>query len=455
MSHRTEGPRMPVPEPRPSRPLLLRDRGFRRFWAGQTVSLVGSQVTTMALPLVAALTLGAGAGGVSVIAAATYLPNVALPLLAGYWAESRRRRPVMIGADIVRALALAAVPAAYALHGLSMPLLAAVAFIVGSASVVFDVASFAYVPELVSEADLPAANQATQGSMTAAQIGGPGLAGVLVQLLGPATAVAVDVVSYLASVVGVAAGPPEPPPARFGQRGGVLEGVRGLLSNYYLRALTANAGLYNVGSQIFTINLVVWLVKDERTAVGVYGLALSAAGAGAFAGTLGALRLSRRAGFGRAYLVSLVLFTGVPLLVAALPLRADPLGFAVTVLETMAGVGLGAANVLSITLRQAVIPRGSLARSLGAYRLLIFGVIPLGSVLGGTLGDAFGSRVAVALGAAVMTLAAMPMARRRMRNLRDPSDARDSASLITYSPHSESSKSPIKHVKYSAERRCR
>ncbi|MEZ0115021.1 MFS family permease [Catenulispora sp. EB89] len=420
-------PKDPAPAggtPGPRRSLLARNRDFRWFWGGQTVSVVGAQVTAVALPLTAAITLDAGPGAVGAIAAATYLPNVAFPLFAGHWIEKCRRRPVMIGADVARAVLVGAVPVAYLLHHLSLALLAAVAFGVGGASVVFDVASFAYLPDLVGEQDLGGANQAMQGSTTAAQVSGPGLAGLTVQLAGPALAMVVNAASYVGSVVGIAAGRSEsrPPPGQ--SRKGLLEGVRQLLANPYLRGLTAHAALYNVGSQMLTVNLVIWLTKVRHTSVGVYGLALSATGAGAFVGTMGVLRLMGRVGFGRAYAGALLLFAGLPLALAALPFSGNALGAAVAAVEVVAGVGLGAANVLSTTLRQAVIPRGALARSIGGYRMLIFGVIPLGGGLGGAIGQVFGARTGVAAGTAAMALSALPMLGSRIRALRSPGDAR-------------------------------
>jgi MFS family permease len=412
--------------------LLRRDRDYRWFWMGQTVSVFGTQVTALALPLVAALTLGAGAGGVSIVATASYLPNVLLPLFAGNWLERRRRRRIMILADVVRAAALAVVPLAFAVDVLSLGLLAVVAFVVGAASVVFDVGSFAYVPTLVEEDDLPGANRAMQGSLTAAQVAGPGVAGLLVQLAGPARAVGVDAISYLASIFGIAAARrPEPPPVPDDGPSGVLEGLRRILVNPFLRALTAHAALYNAAAQILLVNLVVWVVRDRGASPGVYGLALSAGGAGAFLGTMLALRLAARLGYGRAFATSLLFSTGLPLLIAPLPFYGAALGVALAVLQFGSGAGLGSANVLSVTLRQVVAPRGSLARTNGGYRLLIYGVIPVGSALGGILGQGLGTRVGVAIGAVGLAISALPMMRRRIRSLRDPKDARQRAAEAT------------------------
>ncbi|MFL6138096.1 MAG: MFS transporter [Frankiaceae bacterium] len=407
------------------RSLVRRNADFRWFWGGQSISVLGTQVTAVALPLVAALTLGTGAGGIGLIATASFLPNALLPLFAGNWLDTRRRRSAMVGADVVRALALAVVPISYALDAVSIPLLVVVAFIVGSASVVFDIGGFAYVPSLVDEDDLLKANRAMQGSSTAAQVGGPGVAGVLVQLMGPAVAILVDSISYVASVFGLlAARRPEPMPEPVQVRLGIFEGLRQVVRNPFLRALTTHAAVYNASGQIFVVNIVVWMVKERHVPVGVYGVALSAAGAGAFLGTMMALRLAERLGYGRAFASSLVLSCGAPLVVALLPMHGVALGLGVGAVMVVSGTGLGSANVLSTTLRQVVTPRGSLARTNGGYRFLIFGVIPIGSALGGVIGQVLGSRWGVGIGTMGLTVSAFPMWTRRMRALRDPADAK-------------------------------
>jgi MFS family permease len=410
-----------------NRGLLFRNRDFRLFWAGQTVSVFGTQVTAVALPLVAALTLDAGAGGVSAVATASFLPNVAVPLFAGAWLETRRKRPAMVTADLTRAFALAVIPVAYGFDALSLPLLIAVAFAVGVLSVIFDVASFAYVPALVTDAELPAANRAIQGSATSAQVGGPGLAGLLIQTLGAPLAFVADSISYIGSAFGVASARAREAEPEQTTSAGILDGLRWIGGNPILRALTGHAAVYNAASQIFTVNLVVYAVDDRGLSAGLYGLALSAGGAGAVIGTLAALALAARVGYGRTFAASLALSTGAPLFVALLPL--DSLSFAagLSALLLVAGIGLGSANVLSITLRQVIVPATSLARSNGGYRLLIFGAIPIGSILGGLIGHAAGTRVGVMTGAAGLALSALPMFQRQVRTLRDATSARQYA----------------------------
>ncbi|BBH64899.1 MFS transporter [Actinoplanes sp. OR16] len=394
-----------------------RNRDFRDFWLGHTVSAVGTHVTAVALPLLATLVLDAGPTGVAAVATAGYLPNVLLPLLAGHWLERRRRRPVMIGADLLRAAALFAVPTAYMIGVLTVPLLVVIAFVVGALAVVFDIGGFAYVPTLVDESDLPAANRAVQGSTTAAQVAGPGLAGLLTQAAGPALAVVVDAVSYLGSALGVAAARrPEPSPAPATDSG--KTGLRLVVTDPYLRALTAHAAIYNGASQILTVNLVVYLINERGLSAGLFGLALSASGAGAFAGTMLALRMAGLLGYGPAFLASLALSTGIPLAIAVLPGSGLALALSLAVVQFVSGIGLGSANVLSVTLRQVIVPQGSLARTNGGYRTLIYGVLPLGSAAGGVLGHGLGSRAGVAIGAAGLAVSTLPILSRRIRRLR-------------------------------------
>jgi MFS family permease len=397
--------------------LLRSDRDFRWYWSGQTLSFVGSQVTATALPLVAALTLGAGPGGVSVVATASWLPNLVLPLLVGHWLEGRSKRRVMVVVDLLRAVALLTVPVAYAAGGLSLALLAAIGFAVGVGNVFFDVGGFAYVPTLVPRERLSEANRAMQGSSTMAQVGGPGLAGVLVQVVGAPFALVADAASYLASVVGIRAARRPEPSVDGHRRGRLRDGLSLIVRDPYLRPLTMHAALYNGAAQVLVVNLVIWLVRDNDVQPGLYGLALACGGAGAFVGTMLALRLAGRLGYGRAFLASLCLSCGVPLLTATLPWSGGTLGAGLAGLQLVACIGLGSANVLSTTLRQTVIPPGQLARTVGAYRAINFGIIPIGSALAGVLGEAFGSRAGVAVGTVGMAASALPMLAPAIRRL--------------------------------------
>jgi MFS family permease len=409
--------------------LLRRSRPFRWYWVGQSLSFFGSQVAAVALPLVAALSLDAGPAGVSAVATAAMLPNLLFSLLVGNWAEGRDHRRIMIPADVVRALLIAVIPVAWLAGALSLPLLAVVAFLTGVTGIFFEISGFAYVPSLVPARDLAAANRAVQGSSTVTEVAGPGLAGLLVQGVGPPLAMVVGAVSYLASALGVLLGRKPADHRRAGgsadeapegtEPTGVAQGLKVLFGNPYLRALTVHAAAYNLAEQIVIINLVLWAVQGQGVPPGAYGLALSAGGVGALLGTLTALRLADRLGFGRAFAVSLLLSCFVPLLLAVAPLRSVALATVVGGVMLVAGIGLGNANVYSLTLRQTVIPRFLLTRSAGAYRQVMYGSIPLGSALAGVIGELAGTRLGVLIGSVGLALSALPMLTRRIRALRD------------------------------------
>ncbi|MGR6318441.1 MFS transporter [Micromonospora soli] len=163
--------------------------------------------------------------------------------------------------------------------------------------------------------------------------------------------------SYLASAAGVAgARRPEPVPPRSDEKTSILAGLRAIAVNPWLRALTAHAAIYNGAAQILVVNLVVYAVTDRGLGPGLFGLALSAAGAGAFLGTLASLQLAGRLGYGRTFGGALTLSTGTPLLIALLPGTGSALAATLALVQLISGFGLGVANVLSVTLRQVVIP---------------------------------------------------------------------------------------------------
>lgn len=404
--------------------ILQQDRDFRWYWVSQSSSLGGAQVTAFTLPLVVTISLGGGAAGVSAVTTAAFLPNLILPLLAGHLLEGWRKRQVMMWADALRAVLIAVVPIAWVGGFLSLPLLVAVAFLVGSISVFFDISGFALIPTLVPDRQLNQANQAVQGSATVAQVSGPGAAGLLVQGLGAPLALVVDVLAYLVSLLGLSK--VRRVDERLEERdrtSRVRDGVLLLMRNAYLRALTVHAGIYNAAAMILTVNLVVWAVQERSLSAGAFGLALSCAGAGALIGTMVILKVVERLGFGRSFVAALVLSTATPLMIALIPGQGTSVAVALGAIQFVSGIGLGGANVLSRTLRQVVVPRGQVARTNGGYRFLMYGTIPLGSLAGGVVGTTFGPQVGVAVGTIGLAISALPMITRQVRRLREPQDA--------------------------------
>lgn len=410
----------------PSLAIIRRDRSFAWYWSGQSVSSFGSQVTVMALPLVTAVSLHGTPSQVGWVATATMLPYLLFSLIAGHLLEGRDARKVMLPANLVQATAIAVVPIAWVVGWLSVPLLVGLAFISGCAALCFGVVGFSYLPSLIAEDDLAAANRALQGSRTVAEVTGPGIAGILVGALGAPLALAVDATSYLASALGIARSTPLATPSieRTGpaQRPAISDGLRILFSNTYLRALTVHAALYNLAEQIFTLNLVLWAVQGQGLTPSRYGLAMGAAGIGGLIGTATALQLERGLGLGKAFAVSLLLSCGVPLLAVAGDLHGAALTAVLAGIMLLSGVGLGNANVYSLTMRQTAIPKDQLTRSAGAYSQVMYGSIPVGSALAGLLGQHYGTRAAVLVGAIGMLCSMLPMLSRKVLQLRHVHD---------------------------------
>ncbi|HEY7420576.1 MAG TPA: MFS transporter, partial [Gaiellaceae bacterium] len=180
---------------------LWRDSDFLRFWAAQTASQVGSQVTQLALPLVAIVVLDASTFEVALLTVVEFLPWLIVSLPAGVWVDRVRRRPVLVAADVGRALALAWVPLGAALGVLSVWQLYAVGFVAGSLTVFFDVGYQSYIPSLVGRDRLVDGNSKLEFTRSAAQIGGPGLGGALITALSAPYAILVDAASFVVSAL--------------------------------------------------------------------------------------------------------------------------------------------------------------------------------------------------------------------------------------------------------------
>ena len=396
---------------------LWRHRDFRKLWAGETVSLFGSEVTELALPLVAVLVLDADAGQMGLLAAARFAPFLLVTLPAGAWVDRRRRRPVLVASNLGRALLVGLVPLLAGLGLLGMGHLYGIAFAVGVLTVLFDVAYQSYLPSLVDRDQLVEGNSKLQASASAARVGGPGLGGLLVQLIGAPRTLLVDAASYLVSAASLLAiRGREPAPATnaggvsgVGFRQEVAEGLRVTYRNPVLRAMAGLAATYNFFSQVIEALLVLYATRELGLSAGLIGLIVASGSVGALVGAALTGRLERRLGVGPSLILAVVVECAalllVPIASGPAPLAAGLLGLAFA----GNGFGLGLSNVLAVSLRQAVTPDRLLGRMNASYRFLTYGAIPLGALLGGALGELLGLRTAVAVGA-VGSLLTVPWA---------------------------------------------
>jgi MFS family permease len=373
---------------------LLWHRDFRLLWIGETVSLFGTQVSILAIPLVAVLTLGAGPGAIGVLVAMEFTAFLVVGLPAGAWVDRWRRRPVMITADLTRFALLASVPIAAWAGVLSIWQLFAVALLQGVGTVFFDVAYQSFVPSLLESADLVEGNAKLQGSASLAQVAGPSFAGYLVQLLSAPTAVAADAVSFLASAAGIGViRKHEAPPVRPAQsqfRAEIAEGLRVVLRHPILRMLAAASATVNFFTAVFVAVVVVFLVRDVRLAPASIGILLSAGSVGGLAGALSTSALIRLVGQART--VWLPLLVGCPLGLL-IPLTHRGWALALFVIGWF-GYSFAevAYNIAGVSLRQQLCEHRLLGRMNATMRFLSWGVMPFGALLGGLLGDAIGPR---------------------------------------------------------------
>jgi len=384
--------------------LLGRNPDFGRVWAGESISAVGSQVTLLALPLVAVETLHATPTEMGLLGAAQTAPFLLFAVLAGVWVDRSRKRPILIGAHLAKAAVLGLIPLLALAGVLRIHVLLMIAFAVGCCSVLFEVAYQSYLPVLVDRNDLVEANSRLSASASVAEIGGPGLGGLLVSAVTAPLAVAADSASFVVSAALLGrVRRRENRPVRADRRSSlardIAEGFRETVRNRFLLAFAGEAASYNVAWSAIHALLVLWAVRELDLTATILGVLLSVGSMGALAGALLTGRTARRFGVGRAMWISaLVSNLGVLMIPLAGGGRERVLGL-LAVAFFVQGLGMTGTNVHTYAIRQAVTPPALLGRTNAAYRVLTNGFIPLGALAGGLLGEALGLRAGLLIGA--------------------------------------------------------
>jgi MFS family permease len=374
-------------------PALLREAGFRRYWTGQTISMFGDQISSVALPLVAVLTLRAGPAQMGFLAALVWLPSLLFGLHAGALADRRGRwRAMMIVSDLGRAALLASIPACYALGVLTIWQLYAIALGTGAFGVLFTVCQPTLFVALVPSGSYLEGNSLIYGSRALSFTGGPSAGGILVELLGAPFAVVADALSFLGSAfflgrIRVA----EPPPADPGP-GALTAGARFIKGSPVVRWSLLAVAIINFFNFVFFALFVLYATRSLHVRPGLLGLVL---GAGAVGGVLGALltrRLAAWLGTGRLCTASCLVFTAPTALV---PLAGGPEPVILAMLfaaEFVSGFGVMALDISLGSIFAAVIPDQLRSRVSGAFQAVNYGTRPLGALAGGFLGTVLGLR---------------------------------------------------------------
>ncbi len=410
---------------------LWRHPDFLKLWAGQTISLFGSLITRFALPLIAALALEATPFQVALLAAAEVAPALLFGLVAGVWVDRLRRRPILIAADVGRALLLATVPLAAWLGVLGIGQLYVVALLTSLLSLFFEVAYRAYLPSLVRREQLIEGNSKLEASGSVAEVAGLGLAGALVQGLTAPFALVVDAATFVVSALSlwsIRAG--ERTPAGGGEGPGVpgaepgnawreiRQGLAVIRGDRTLRAVTAATGTEQLFIHIFVATLTLFLVRELRLPPVVLGALFAIGGVSAFFGATLAEPVARRWGVGRALLGGFLVYRLMTLLI---PLAGGPPPLAIGLLAlSQCGDAANTIHGISrVSLLQAIVPERLQGRVNATIRTAEQAAMLIGLLIGGALGERIGLRPTLLVGALGALPAGLWLFFSPLRTLRD------------------------------------
>jgi MFS family permease len=380
---------------------LLRHPNFLKLWVAETVSVFGSQISGLAIPIVAAIILKVEPFEFALLGTIEFLPFILFTLPAGAWVDRLRRRPIMITGDVGRAIALLTIPIVYAINPsyLSIWQLYVVAFVTGTLTVFFDVSNQSYLPSIVERDELIEGNSKLQISQSAAQIAGPGIAGVLIQAVGAAFAVVLDSLSFLWSAFFVfLIRKPEPPVIHPADAAGakrpsivsdVRDGLRFVIGHPSLRAISAGTGTSNLFGSIGGAIMLLYALNELHLNPGQLGIAFAIGNVGALAGAFLANRIAGWFGLGPTIVGSLFLGGFLMLMIAIAPAGDAALPFLV-VGVLFGGFSQMVYNINQVSYRQAICPPRMQGRMNATVRFLVWGTMPIGSLLGGAIASVIG-----------------------------------------------------------------
>ena len=377
-------------------PPLLRDMVFRRYWGASTISLLGDQVSSIAVPLAAVLALHANAAAMGLLTALEWLPSLLFGMHAGAWADRRgKRRQTMIAADLGRAALMATIPVCYALHLLTLAQMFAVTFAAGTLSILFNVSDSTLFVSIVAPDDYVDGQSLLNGSRALSYVAGPSAGGLLAQALTAPFAIAADALSFLGSAFFLGRiRPPEPPADR--TPGSVTVGLRFIARSPIVRASLVAVAIVNLFDLMFLALFMLYAVRELHVRPGVLGLVL---GAGAIGGVLGSVltkRIAARAGVGKAYVAGCLVFTAPLALVPLAPVHGGALVLVMLfAAEFLSGFGVMLLDISIGAIFAVVIPDTMRARVSGAFQAINYGTRPVGALLGGLLGTTLGLRPAL------------------------------------------------------------
>jgi MFS family permease len=389
---------------------LWRNADFMRLWVGQTVSEAGTQVSQLAIPTVAILLLRATPFQVGLLTALEFLPFPVLGLIVGVYADRLRRRPLMIGSDIGRLLALLTIPVAFSFGLLRMEQLYLVGLVVGVFNVFFGISYQSYLPALIERADLIEGNSKLEVSRSTAQLAGPAIAGVAIQAIGAARAIYIDAASFLVSAASlwlIRKPEPEPSPGSASGRTGfwheMWEGIQIVVGNPTLWKIAGSTATSNLGTNMAFAVELIFLYRNLHLTPALVGLIFAIGAVGGLLGAIASGPIVARLGVGLTLLLSIL--TGGLVMATVLAAYTNAVVFlsALFFIEFLLGAPY---NITQVSLRQAITPDRVQGRMNATMRTIVWGTMPIGSLLGGILGSTIGVVPTIILGGFIALLAA-------------------------------------------------
>jgi MFS family permease len=382
---------------------LWRDPNFVKLWSAQTISVFGSTITREALPLVAILSLAAGPAQVGLLAAVGGLPALLLALPAGVWVDRLRRRPILISADLGRAVILASVPLAAWFGFLQMAHLYLVALLAGSLTLFFNIADNSFLPVIVNRDKLVEANSKLGLSQSAAEITAPALTGSLVQIISAPLTILIDAISFLLSALLLAlinrpeAWPgPAAQPQTLGQE--LVAGLRLVRDNRMLQPLIVTTGAFTFFGGFIGALYGLYTLRVLGLTPAVLGILVSTGGIGALLGALLAGRCVDRFGQGPTLVASFFVVGINAFLIPLAAILPAPI-LILTIGQVVGDTALTIYFITAVSLRQAVTPDQLLGRMNATFEFLVTGIGPLGLLLGGFLGQYVGIQASLVVAA--------------------------------------------------------
>ncbi len=429
---------------------LWRRSDFLKLWSAETVSQFGTQISQLALPLAAIDVLHASAFEVAALTTVAFLPFLLVSLPAGVWVDRLPRRPILIAGDLARAGLLVSIPIAYFFDALTIWQLYGVGFFVGIATVFFDIAYQSYLPALVERQEIIDGNAKLEISRSAAQTGGPGLAGVLIGFLKAPPAILIDAVSFLASalfILGIrkAETSLRDRSPRRKMRVELREGLSYVLRHPYLKNIAACTALFNFFGSLGFAVLLVFARRELHLGPLAIGLAFTIGNLGAMLAAFTANRISDRLGVGRTIVLSSVIGGPMFLIIPFAPHGQAALTVIVPAL--IVGTFTGTIyNIAQVSLRQAITPERIQGRMNSVMRFIVWGTIPLGAFTGGVLASQIGLKETLIIGGIGCCLAFLPVLFSPVRSVREMPEPLDEEPLDVILADAEGAAVPPPHI---------